>query len=78
MGFDAEKATAATVEWIRQWFEKNGCTGWYFSMSPCRLPVYKACCGILPFTDAHSILGTHTPHYRCTLQNSAVTPEFCG
>ena len=24
MGFDAEKATRATVEWIRDWFEKNG------------------------------------------------------
>ena len=24
MGFDAEKAAGATVEWIRQWFEKNG------------------------------------------------------
>jgi NAD+ synthase len=24
MAFDAEKATAATVEWIRDWFEKNG------------------------------------------------------
>ena len=24
MEFDAVKATKATVEWIRQWFEKNG------------------------------------------------------
>ena len=24
MNFDAEKATRATVEWIRNWFEKNG------------------------------------------------------
>ena len=24
MGFDAEKATKATVAWIREWFEKNG------------------------------------------------------
>ena len=24
MNFDAEKATAATVKWIRDWFEKNG------------------------------------------------------
>ena len=24
MGFDAERAVKATVEWIRDWFEANG------------------------------------------------------
>ena len=24
MGFDAEKAVKATVEWIRDWFDRNG------------------------------------------------------